>query len=126
MAGFPPGSAHGQPRLPALTLIGSGLLSNSFFDTPGLQPYHPINPLTYLSFSEQDTAWHGAEVAGCCNMPQPGGLADADDRIGLSQPDLESRQTALCQQPDGGGSEPAIGNEAIRAAYLGGHAKASA
>src|SRR5919109_5577495 len=38
MAGFPPGAAHGQPRLPALTLIGSGQLSNSFFVTPALRP----------------------------------------------------------------------------------------
>ena len=48
MAGFPPGAAHGQPRLPALTLIGSARLSNSFFDSPGLQRRQPIKLLTLL------------------------------------------------------------------------------
>jgi hypothetical protein len=52
MAGFPPGSAHGQPRLPALTLIGSAQLSNSFFDSPGLQPCTSYKLLTLLGFSE--------------------------------------------------------------------------
>jgi hypothetical protein len=45
MAGFPPGTAHGQPRLPALTLVGSGRLSNSFFNTPGLHPCCSSNSL---------------------------------------------------------------------------------
>jgi len=52
MAGFPPGSAHGQPRLPEWTLVGSARLSNSFFDSPGLQPCSGFKLLTLLGFSE--------------------------------------------------------------------------
>jgi hypothetical protein len=52
MAGFPPGAAHGQPRLPALTLVGSARLSNSFFDSPGLQRCFGFKLLTFLGFSE--------------------------------------------------------------------------
>jgi hypothetical protein len=52
MAGFPPGAAHGQPQLPERTLIGSARLSNSFFNSPGLQRGSGIKLLTLLQFSE--------------------------------------------------------------------------
>ena len=98
MAGSPPGAAHGQPRLPALTLIGSGRLSNSFFDTPRLQFDELGKLLTRLSIPEQDAALDGAKVAGCCNMPQPCGVADGNERIALPDPNLEGRQPARGEQ----------------------------
>src|SRR5919108_4758476 len=100
MAGFPPGSAHGQSRLPALTLIGSERLSNSFFETPRLRLRSSGKLLTGLLFPKKHATLHRTQVRDCCNMPQPGRLADGSNRIALSQPDLERCQTIRCQKPN--------------------------
>src|SRR5262245_61593120 len=113
MAGFPPGSAHGQPRLPKWTLMGSGRLSNSFFNSPGLQLPGTLKLLTCLRFLEQHAAWDSAEVGGCCNMPQPGGMADRGHRISLSKADLEGGVATPGEQPGGGGNQAPIGDKTV-------------
>ena len=75
MAGFPPGSAHGQPRLPRQTLIGSQPLSNSFLDASAQRAGRGINTLNDLIFLPQNHARYTAQVTGCRDMPQATGGA---------------------------------------------------
>jgi len=88
---FPPSTAHGQSRLPALTLNISSRLSNSFFGSPGLRPRIPDNNLMHLGFPKQYAALHCTQVVGGRYMPQTGSLADCRDRISLAKPHLEGR-----------------------------------
>lgn len=99
MAGFPPGAAHGQPRLPRQTLIGSEPLSNSFFDTFAWLLCRCGNLLNHLTFLPQNNTRNTAQVADCRDMPQAAGDSDRGDRISLTRPDLERRQPARPQQP---------------------------
>jgi hypothetical protein len=78
----------------ALTLKGSGRLSNSFFDASTPRFWGSPKTLIPLRFSKQYAAFHRPQIGCGGTMVEPRRTTKGDHRITLPQADFERRQPA--------------------------------